>query len=488
MKRKLIYIAILIIPALLISACGSDVPPSAEPTPNGAYRIDPIFWEFYNQKGGEELLGPAITTLFTNQRNKMQYLENGLIVLDPNKKEEDQYYFAPLGEELKFFEPPNLEMAQQGGLLINGYQIHPDLVNLYIQLDPEIVGAPLTNPQINYTQNRVEQHFQNLGLYFRLDDPAKEVHLLAYGLAVCDHSCQLKGDLDSAILTKNTLSGSFQEFQNLVGASATGKLIGGPFVNDDGRDEVIFEHMVVYEENGKETPKPILQLLGYEPHPLVTPLNLPIMVFYYIEEGWGHNVLIYFDDFIMKSGGYEVSGPPITELIELDKAEGIIRQCFTNYCLDYYTNETDAQVRPVPLGIDYKNAFYPYLLLDSSGDTRTLEGQATPSPNNPQDIFQIMVWESNPLLTSADPQKISASVFFNGNPQINQQLILYIHIPHAPVQAIGFPVTTYSGLSSITLSPIVAANGTLVTYDVCLNLPEGDIQCESDNFLIWGNP
>jgi hypothetical protein len=92
------------------------------------------------------------------------------------------------------------------------------------------------------------------------------------------------------------------------------------------------------------------------------------------------------------------------------------------------------------------------------------------------------------LLTSADSQTISASVFFNGNPQINQQLTLYIHIPNAPSQAIEFPVTTESGLSTITLAPIEVPIGTLVTYEVCLDLPEGDIQCASENFLIWGNP
>ncbi len=487
MKQKIIYIAILLIPALLVSACGSGTSPSAEPTPVGTYRIDPIFWEFYNQNGGEDRLGPAITTLVTFQGKKMQYLENGLLVLDPSRGL-NHYYFAPLGEELKFFESPNMEMAQQGGLIINGYQIHPDLVNLYYLLGPETVGAPLTNPQINYAQNRVEQHFQNLGFYYLLDDPTKEVHLLAYGLAVCNHLCQMQGKPENMIIAPNALSGLFKTFQEQVGASATGNLIVGPFVNDEGRDEVIFENMVVYKENGNVSLKPTVQLLGYEPHSLTTSLNLPIVVFYYIEEGWGHNILIHFDEFIIKHGGYEISGPPITEIIELNKVEGIIRQCFTNYCLDYYTNEAEAQVRPVPLGTDYKNTFYPYLLLDSNGDTRTSIRQNTTPQADPQSIFEIRVWESSPLITSAESQTISASVFFKGIPQINQQLTLYFHIPKAQSQAIEFPVTTEYGLSTITLSPIEESNGTLVTYEVCLDLPEGDIECAGENFLIWGNP
>ncbi|TES89909.1 MAG: hypothetical protein E3J88_05090 [Anaerolineales bacterium] len=487
-SRYSLYTVLLLILSLFASACESTNQYSTTATPIGTYRIDPIFWEYYNLKGGAEVFGPAITNLFTFQGKKMQYLENGLLVFD-YQSEIDPYSFAPLGETLNFYEPPEPTSAQQGDLIINSYPIHPDFVNLYNQLGADTVGEPLTNLQINYAQNRIEQHFQNLGFYSLLDDPLKEILLLAYGLADCGPVCQKKGTVQNAIIARSALSQPFATAQYQLGVSATGEKLMGPIDNvEDGREEVIFENIVLYNDNGRVFPRPILLMLGYEPQPLVGSLKFPNLVFIPVTGNLGHNVPIFFHEYIVSHGRYEISGLPITEFLEHDREAGIGRQCFTNLCLEYHTHSQEEKVRPVPLGIEYLNKFYPHMQLDT-GELPSSDGEPLIAPRvTPQPIFLLQMWESSPLISSSDSQTIYASVSLNGMPQAHQQLTLTISIPNALPQSIDFPETTDTGQTALTLTPIVVPNGTLISLLICLNLPEGASQCISSTFLIWGNP
>jgi hypothetical protein len=126
MRRQILSLLMLLIPVLLISACGyyqPEVGQTVEPTQEGAYRINPVFWEYYHLMGGEELFGPAITNIFTYEGKKMQYVENGLLVYDPQGKW-NQYSFSNLGEELGIYEPPEVVGGLRGDLIINDYLIH----------------------------------------------------------------------------------------------------------------------------------------------------------------------------------------------------------------------------------------------------------------------------------------------------------------------------------------------------------------------------
>jgi len=435
--------------------------------------------------GGEELFGPAITNIFTYEGEKMQYVENGLLVYDPQEKW-NQYSFSNLGEELGIYEPPEVVEGLRGDLIINDYLIHPAFIDLYRKLGPDVVGAPLTNPRENYTQGRVEQHFQNLGFYFQLDDPEQEAHLLAYGRAVCGSLCQFKGSLDNAIQSKTELSEPFSGFLKRLGSAATGSVVGGPYLGEDGNEEVIFEHMVVYDDLGYVALRPLVLQLGYIPQPLVEAIDNGIVVFIPVEGTLGHNVLVYFDDYIIHHGGYEISGMPVSEIYEFNHEQGIIRQCFTNLCLDYYSQESEVPVRPAQLGIDYKNMFHPEVTVVAE-ETTSQDGTTFIPRKSTQNLFQLKVWESSPLISSSEAQVISAGVFFNETPQAGQQLTLTVNIPGAEPITVSMPLTGEDGRTTIALAPVATSNGTLITYEVCLNLSEEANQCVDESFLIWGN-
>jgi hypothetical protein len=488
MRRQILSLLILIIPVLLISACGyyqPEVGQAVKPAQEGEYRINPVFWEFYNLMGGEELFGPAITNIFTYEGKKMQYVENGLLVYDPQEKW-DQYSLSNLGEELGIYEPPAEVEGLRGDLIINDYLIHPAFIDLYRRLGPDIVGAPLTNPRENYTQGRVEEYFQNLGFYFQLDDPEQEAHLLAYGRAVCGSLCQFKGSLDNAIQTKTQLSEPFSSFLKRVGSTVTGSLVGGPYLSEDGNEEVIFENMVVYNDHGYVALRPLVLQMGYIPQPLVEAIDNSIVVFIPVEGTLGHNVLVYFNNYIIQHMGYEISGIPVSEIYEFNHEQEVIRQCFTNMCLDYYSQESEVPVRPAQLGIDYKNVFHPELTVVSE-ETISQNGTTFIPRKSIPNLFQLKVWESAPLISSSEAQVISASVFFNEIPQAGQQMTLTVNIPDTEPITVSMPPTGEDGHTTISLAPMATSNGTLVTYEVCLDLSEGEKQCVDDSFLIWGN-
>lgn len=487
MKRPILYLLFLLISALFISGCDSFFSYQSEPieiTNDGSYRINPLFWEYYHFLGGEKLFGPAITNVFTLDGKKNQYVENGLLVYDPESK---SFSLANLGEQLSIYEPPEEIPWIQASFMINGYQIHSAFTDLYRQLGPDVVGAPLTNPYKNIVQNRFEQHFQNLGLYFKLDDPNYEVHLLAYGRAVCGPLCLYEGGIENAIITTSSLKGPFAEAISQLGVSTTGALVGGPFIAPDGFEEVIFEHMALYNYHGYIMARPVVLLLGYDPQPLVEPINLPAVVFVVIDGNLGHNVLAQFDNFINQIGGYEISGMPVSEVSEFDQEFGIIRQCFTNMCLDYYIQEQEAQVRPVSLGTEYKNTLYSDINIDSEDSNTDAEVPSFTPRNSAQNIFQINAWESSTLVSSEEPQSLYASVLFNGTPQAGQQLTLTIFIPDKPPQAALMPVTGSDGKTELALAPVAASNGSLIVYEICLPLSEGVSECVRGSYMIWGN-
>jgi hypothetical protein len=228
-------------------------------------------------------------------------------------------------------------------------------------------------------------------------------------------------------------------------------------------------------------------MLGYTPEPLTGPLGIPLVVFIPIQGELGHNVAVFFDDFIRGIGGYSISGQPITELFIHNQEHNIARQCFANMCLDYYDNDEGVKVRPVALGVEYKNLYHPGLQ-PGAGESAGEDGSSATRRGSTKSIFQLNIWESKSLITSVETQTISASVFVNGVPQAGQKLVLVIAIPGTEPQIIDFPITDENGLTSITLAPIKAANSTLVTFRVCIIYDGDKSECASNNFMIWGNP
>ena len=101
----LIFLAL----ALLSTACGSLG--ALENLPSGAYAPHPDFERFYNQNGGYDVFGYAISTSYTNQLGeRFQYFETVLMKYHPATT---QISFMPIGLELSVENLPTLPW--QGG-------------------------------------------------------------------------------------------------------------------------------------------------------------------------------------------------------------------------------------------------------------------------------------------------------------------------------------------------------------------------------------
>jgi hypothetical protein len=485
MRRIIILTISILVTVLLSTACSSIDVSSTAPTPY-TYEYDPLFRVFIIQNGGADRFGPAISTLFRNHAGeRLQFLERGLLVYDPV---ENEIYFSPLGIALELMELPNNTPAPPGSLVINGFQVHPALVDFYLDLGRELVGAPISNPYYNYAKNRLEQHFENLGLYYLLDDPNQTPHLLSYGLVACSTpGCEAyESKCESCQIIEPVSDETFQKFidDHGIPTSLHGDLVEGPILCRDNTTEMVLEHMVLSSRDGQISILPIPQLLGYSQTGLFTAIDSPMLTFIPIQDNLGHNVFNEFHEFISAHGGYEVSGNPTTELFAHNLETNAIRQCFTYLCLDYFPNVIEAKVRPVQLGREYLNRNIDRCPIEQDSD----EPVTILSRKPPQSVFELSVWESYTTINSGTPQTISVLVSSKGVPQPGQNLELSISMPDNSEQRYNLPPTTENGRTGITILPIAGENGDLVEYQVCLAILGQEPICIRQSFLIWGNP
>jgi hypothetical protein len=475
---------------IAITACGGSRSSFPDNPPEGTYLPDPLFEQFYEKNGGFEFFGFGISTLFSDQTGqKFQYFETVLMVYDPIQ---DRIYFEDIGSQLGLGNLP-IPSWSGGSLddspLVGEYFIHPAFVSLYFRLGPELVGKPITQPFANLNRNHVEQHFQNLGLYFMLDDPEETVGLLEYGRLDCG-GCQPQyypGDDTGIIQAPLTDKWFYQQMDDKeIYVPLTGEVVRGPALLVDGATDLVFKHMVLVKENGELKIRPLPVLLGLQDEFLYNPLVQDGMIFYEYQNGVGHNVYYVFDEYVRSNGGYQVSGQPITEIILIDQATTQIRQCFENYCLDYFPNMAVANVRPTPLGELYLERIAPQYVAPSEPVNSSDEEYST-KPRN-KSPFTLIGWENHTVVNSSTPQTIFVLVSLQNTPQPNKELVLKITYPDGAETTIKMPATGEDGLTGVTLEPIVGQNGELVIYEACLYIQNADPACVQQSFLIWGNP
>jgi hypothetical protein len=309
--------------------------------------------------------------------------------------------------------------------------------------------------------------------------------VLAYGLLACSISdnCEAydspagQGDMVEPISDL-----VFNDFITLHGipSELLGDAIRGPALLNDNTIQLVFDHMVLSATDGQVSIVAVPQSLGYGAAELFAAIDSPILTFFPIQGSMGHNVLNEFHTFINSNGGYSICGFPTTELFSPDLQTNIIRQCFTNLCLDYYPDALEAPVRPVQLGAEYLalniHRFPP--ILDPSPITTTRR----------ELVFDLNVWKGSVSINSFTPQTISAQVFSRGVPQSGQNLELLVNLPDGTEQLYYLPPTNTNGLTGITILPILAENNTLIEYQVCRVIEGHDSICVKDSFRIWGNP
>jgi hypothetical protein len=454
------------------------------PTPEGAKSVDVLFREFYDHLGGVQVLGPAISPLFSHGNRKYQYVQAGCMEYDLDAPPSERFRLSPLGLELGISEPHVSAPLQSDLVYVDGHIIFNGFISLYRQLGgARFVGRPLTEVHYNQEKQRFEQYFENLGFYWMENDPPEKVSLLAYGAWKCDNKCRHQTPLSAQIQLPSlstALDGRiFREVVARLGADFTGFALSDPFIGNEGKLEQIYENVVLVEN--PESParvslQPLPEKIGIQPGSMAEYNGVEGMVFWPVDNELGYNVPQQFLDYITQHGGIEVSGFPINELaLESDQ---IFRQCYTNLCLDYHLQGNiplDLRIRPAPLGQQYLERYYP---TQAGGFT---ESQALRT-------ISLQVWERYQFVGSNQAQEIGASIFEGKSPLRSIEPVLTLIMPDGTQQSYYFPPTGDDGQTLLKLDPIEAQNGTLIPYQVCISSLTDEMFCVKDSFVIWYNP
>lgn len=472
--------------------------------------VDPLFREDYNELGGKDVLGPAISPMFIKNDVRYQYTAAALLVRDPSAPQNRVFHLAALGLDMGITEPPIPEPDESEGRYVEGHVIHSAFLPLYDRLQGQrYVGRPLTEMHYNPDAQRYEQYFENLGMYWLESEGPEHVRLLNYGAWKCDASCRALNELESALVVLPYHTAKvFRDAVARLGADYTGFAITGAQETPDGYTEQVFENVVLVsdpENPSRVFVRPMVESLGIKADPLTVPSGKVDDVFYPLQDGLGHNVPQRFVDYIAQHGGMDASGPPITELFRVD--DKIERQCFTNLCLELQRQGSGAiLVRPAQLGFTYKMLPVRPLQLEdkqqadaspqSAPQSAAVESQPVPSPEATVASFSksqareltMRVWESYAMLAQNQNQEIGVSLLENNTPMQNIEPYLVLTFPDGQEKTYYMFPTGEDGVSMMVLDPIDLPNGSLVLYQICMLDFTYEKYCVKDSFLMWQNP
>lgn len=482
-RKIVLMIAFLVV--LLLGACSAGrnrlTPPA---TPEGAFPVDPLFIDFYDNLGGQKVLGPAISPLFSFNNRQYQYTQNVLMEYYPEAAPSERYLLASLGLDMGIREPAVSKPTQAGVTYLDGHILFGPFIPMYNKLGGNrIVGKPLTEVHFNPEKQRFEQYFETMGFYWSETDPLDAVYLLAYGAWKCDVRCrfyQINGIVELPKMNSNPNNDLFNDTVARLGSDFTGFALTPAFKDPDGKIERIYGNVVLVAdpENGDQvTLRALPKAVGVLEQAPVPPSGTHGMVFYPVQGELGYNIPQAFLDYIMAHGGIETSGPPISDLALT--TEQVFRQCFRYICLDYHlqSNLPEPQrIRPAPLGFPYRDLYY--VAPKGGGNIEVPLDRA----------ITLQVYVRYVLITSSQTQEISASIYKGDKPQSGVEPILVVSYPDGSQGAYYFPPTGKDGKTSKVLDPIPAQNGTLVPYQVCLSTSSKDLFCVKESFVIWGNP
>ena len=485
--KKYIFVCIIIF--LFTTGCDEIFSDKMYLMPS-IYSIDPFFENFYEYLGGIDVLGPAISPLFTKKDRVYQYTQNALMVYDPNAPASQQYSLARIvTDEMAVNwgvnDPPENPPKSSNIPYINEHTIWEEIIPYYNRMGSNILGVPLTGVRKNSEENRYEQFLTNVGFYRSEGDPPGVIHLLPYGAWFCGEPCGQNQEGIPQRLPVNISDDQFKEADQAfmavaerLGLEFTGYALTDTYIAEDGNYEKVSENIVLYspkEAPGKVKLRPLSQELGITPDPPVPKSQAEGMFFHNIIGDLGYNIPTLFMDYITKHGTMEVSGYPITEVHPL--SEGVSRQCFINLCLEYHADAPEnIRVRPSRLGWDYQNR-----------SSSPIE-QTTPEPNKPAGAIDIQVWELFPLLPGNQNQEIGAVIFENGNPLKDVEFNLYVYPPDGRQLTYYMPPSGDDGLSIVTIDEIKGPNGTVLPYQVCLVGLVSQPVCVQESFVLWEGP
>ncbi len=477
--RYLFLTSLIIILSGALVGCGTV---SNTPTPEaGTYSIDPVFREFYHSLGGQSVLGPSISGLFSYNNSQCQYTANVLMCFDPLKNDNERITLFSIGDALGIQDEP--DFTPTNGMAVDGYQIYEEFQPLYKRLYGALyVGKPLTQPRVNTLKNRIEQYFQNVGFYRYIDDPAGEVHLLAYGVFACDIQCAYIPST-SSLIAKNpdNIDQPFvSSIARLGGLSVFGTPLSNPYLAPDGNLEQVFENVVLYsppDNRSNVRARNLSQILGMPgaaPGPKVHGEESGV-IFYPVEGELGYHVPKIFDEFIAQHGGLEISGRPLSDIHQI--GDTLYQQCFQNYCLLYDSSaEASLRIRMAPLGAEYLKLVQP------------AQEESVQFTFSPETII-LAAHSVSPRIKNDQEQIIEISVLRTQDqqPLANIESDLTLLLPDGSESKFHLPPTNEAGKSNVKISPLnpLPANGSVIAYRICLNVPSDQPICSMDSYLIW---
>ena len=473
MNKLSASVLILILIITLLSACSFE-----ESRSSAYYVIDPRFEELYQQLQGREILGPPISNkkYVAGTNLEKQYFEAAVLVYDPDSS--PRYYLESIGYEAGFSDLPNADPENPNVRFVNGFIIPVEFAKLYDELGgSRWVGQPLTRARKNPEKGTVEQYFENLGFFRFEDDPPGTVRLMPYGLWRCAGECSKYPNIQNASVRSHSLEVQQSPFADVVarlGEDFTGQALSEPYRGEDRRVEQVFSHVVIVEDHDSGLGiklRPAARLLDIQRDPPQSPEADREMYFREVEDGLGYYIPAAFIDFISRYSGFELSGEPISRAEPNEN--GLIQQCYENYCLSARSAGEDLQVEMVPLGEQYKQDI-------------TLAPSPTSEMEEERNII-LDVWEQSPQISSQEQQQIGSCIHEGDLPLAGIQARLDVTIPGMGLRTYQLPQTDQGGCSFYTLEPIQAENGTPIDYQVCFTGSGGEKYCRRDSFLIWGN-
>lgn len=487
-RRGLIFFLLLILAGFGV-ACTQPAEVSM-PTPASIssvhYEVGPIFRELYVYLGGQEVLGPAISDVLTEDATYVQYTENAKLIFNPQAPVGARFSLSPLGRLIVFNEPAVPTPSNPGIPYLEGHTIAPEFIAKYEELGAWVVGLPLTEVRYNPNHQRYEQYFENVGFY-RLKG-SSDVKLLAYGVVLCDRLCRAEAPSDARIDINHYIDPTFLAFVNKMGADFTGFALSDAHFSSDGKWEQVMENVVlIADAPGKpETVilRPIVNDLHFVTEPPRAASGEANMIFVAtagdVNNPLGYDVPLYFWDYLRQHGELGISGAPVMHLARRDSLTYV--QCFVNLCLKYDASVPESvRVRPEPNGYAYMLLRYP----TSQQDQAPAEA-VTITPL--QQVTTMQVWETYPALDTRFQQEIGVLVRTDGQPVAGARPALVLTLPGGSQQTYSLPPTGPDGKSSLLLPPLQADNTMLFLYKVCVPGLGGDTFCVEDSFVIWNNP
>ena len=448
--------------------------------------IDTRFLAFYYTLGAEEVLGPPISPLLDEADQYCQYTMNAKMCVIKGQVEVEAFSLAPVVVEGELMPSASHQQTiQETGTEINGYVIHPEFTPLFDRLyDTRFAGQPLGNAWINYDRNRVEQYFENVVIAQDLDDPGSMPYLLPVAHAVCTTGCELPITTQLFIPQPQENTSPFSTFLTKINGVDFGDPLTYPFINEAGYQIQIFEHVAIAAQPNDLSSAWLLPLsykLGMlETEPSDQVFGTDRDVYFYPVGDKGYHVPILFDGFIMNHAGRSIAGNPIAETAYYDTEETIIRQCFENYCLDLVqdTQTGAAMAELAPLG-----AWYVSKLLEENVITEDILLGEWVTP----DDIQFEIGEQYPVIGHETSQVVFLSILSTktGNPLSGVQSRVTLLTPDNQRQELGLMKTNGQGLSWVNVPAHTdLENGTVMRYEVCLELVNGEEVCEVNAYLV----